>query len=129
MLANWSIFSEITHALQSVTENPLFILLINNVVILIAGICKETASALIILTPVFLLIVDQLGIHLIHFGIVIVMGLAIGMITPPVAINLYVASSITEKSLESLSRKILPMLLLLVSVLLLKTTYVPLLFY
>jgi len=84
----------------------------------------ETASALIILTPVFLPIVDQLGINLNHFGIVIVMGLAIGMITPPVAINLYVASSITGESLESLRRKIIPMLLLLVSVLFL-TTYIP----
>ena len=128
VLANWSIPSEIAHALLSVTDNPLFILLIINVVILIAGIFMETASALIILTPVFLPIVGQLGINLIHFGIVIVMGLAIGMITPPVAINLYVASSITGESLESLSKRILPMLFLLVSVLLL-TTYVPLLFY
>jgi C4-dicarboxylate transporter DctM subunit len=128
VLANWSIPSEIANALLSITDNPLCILFIINVVILVAGIFMETASALIILTPVFLPIVDQLGINLVHFGIVIVMGLAIGMITPPVAINLYVASSITGESLESLSRKILPMLLLLVSVLLM-TTYIPLLFY
>ena len=128
VLANWSIPSEIAHALLSITENPLLILFIINVVILIAGIFMETASALIILTPVFLPIIHQLGISPIHFGIVIVMGLAIGMITPPVAINLYVASSITGESLESLSRRILPMLLLLVSVLLM-TTYIPLLFY
>jgi C4-dicarboxylate transporter DctM subunit len=128
VLANWSIPSDIAHFLLSFTENPLLILLLINVVILIAGIFMETASALIILTPVFLPIVEQLGINLIHFGIVIVMGLAIGMITPPVAINLYVASSITGESLESLSKQILPMLLLLVSVLLM-TTFVPLLFY
>ena len=58
----------------------------------------------------------------------VVMGLAIGMITPPVAINLYVASSITGERLETLSRNILPMLLLLLSVLFM-TTYIPLLFY
>jgi C4-dicarboxylate transporter DctM subunit len=128
VLANWSIPSEIANAVLSITENPLLILLLINVVILVAGIFMETASALIILTPVFLPVVEHLGINLIHFGIVIVMGLAIGMITPPVAINLYVASSITGESLERLSRQIFPMLLLLISVLLL-TSYVPLLFY
>ncbi|WP_136809871.1 TRAP transporter large permease [Desulfosediminicola flagellatus] len=128
VLANWSIPSEIANAVLSITENPLLILLLINVVILIAGIFMETASALIILTPVFLPVVEQLGINLVHFGIVIVMGLAIGMITPPVAINLYVASSITGESLERLSKQILPMLLLLISVLLM-TTFVPLLFY
>lgn len=128
VLANWSIPSEIANAVLSISENPLLILLLINVVILIAGIFMETASALIILTPVFLPVVNELGIDLTHFGIVIVMGLAIGMITPPVAINLYVASSITGERLETLSRSILPMLLLLVSVLIL-TTYLPLLFY
>lgn len=128
VLANWSIPSEIANAVLSITDNPLLILLLINVVILVAGIFMETASALIILTPVFLPVIEHLGINLIHFGIVIVMGLAIGMITPPVAINLYVASSITGESLESLSRQILPMLLLLSSVLLM-TTYIPLLFY
>jgi len=128
VLANWSIPSDIAGAVLSLTENKLLILLLINIVILIAGIFMETASALIILTPVFLPVVEQLGINLVHFGIVVVVGLAIGMITPPVAINLYVASSITGEKLETLSRQILPMLLLLVSVLLL-TTYLPLLFY
>jgi len=128
VLANWSIPSQIANAVLSITDNPLLILLLIDIVILIAGIFMETASALIILTPVFLPVVEQLGINLVHFGIVIVMGLAIGMITPPVAINLYVASSITGESLECLSKQILPMLLLLVVILLL-TSYVPLLLY
>ncbi|MFV0436407.1 MAG: TRAP transporter large permease [Desulfopila sp.] len=128
VLANWSIPAEIAKSVLSITDNPLLVLLLIDIVILIAGIFMETASALIILTPVFLPVVGQLGINLIHFGIVMVMGLAIGMITPPVAINLYVASSITGESLERLSRQILPMLLLLILILLL-TSYVPLLFY
>lgn len=128
VLANWSIPSEIANAVLSISDNPMLILLLINVVILIAGIFMETASALIILTPVFLPVIEQLGISFIHFGVIIVMGLAIGMITPPVAINLYVASSITGEKLETLSRNIFPMLLLLLAVLLL-TTYVPLFFY
>lgn len=128
ILANWSIPTKIATALLSVTDNTFFILLLINVVVLIAGVFMETASALIILTPVFLPIVNQLGINLVHFGIVIVVGLAIGMITPPVAINLYVASSITDLSLETISRRVWPMLLLMIGVLLL-ITYIPLLFY
>lgn len=128
VLANWSIPDQIAAAVLSISDNPLLILLLINIVILIAGIFMETASALIILTPVFLPVIDQIGVSLVHFGVIVVMGLAIGMITPPVAINLYVASSITGESLETLSKNILPMLLLLLSVLLL-TTYIPLLFY
>ncbi len=128
ILANWSIPSKIASSLLNLTDSPLVIMLLINIVILIAGVFMETASALIILTPVFLPIVSQLGINLIHFGIIVVMGLAIGMVTPPVAINLYVASSITGKSIETISRRVLPMLLLLILVLML-VTYVPLLLY
>jgi C4-dicarboxylate transporter DctM subunit len=87
----------------------------------------ETASALIILTPVFLPLIERLGIDLIHFGIVMVMGLAIGMITPPVAINLYVASTITDLPIETITKAILPYLFGLIVVLLL-ILYLPLVF-
>lgn len=128
VLANWSIPSEIAGAVLSISDNHLLILLLIISVILIAGIFMETASALIILTPVFLPVVEMLGVNLIHFGIIMVMGLAIGMITPPVAINLYVASSITGERLETLSKNILPMLLLLLAILFM-TAYIPLFFY
>ena len=87
----------------------------------------ETASALIILTPVFLPLVNQLGIDLVHFGLIMVMGLAIGMITPPVAINLYVASTISEIPIEKISKAVIPLMVILVFVLLV-ITYVPLFF-
>jgi TRAP-type C4-dicarboxylate transport system permease large subunit len=82
-------------------------------VILLTGFFVETASALIILTPVFLPLVTSMGIDLIHFGLIIVVGLAIGMVTPPVAINLYVASSITGLPIERISKAILPYLAVL----------------
>jgi len=68
----------------------------------------------------------QLGIDPIHFGLIIVVGLAIGMITPPVAINLYVASSVTQLPLERITRAIVPYLLGLIGVLLL-IVYIPIL--
>jgi C4-dicarboxylate transporter DctM subunit len=94
------------------------------VMLLIAGMFMETASALIILTPIFLPTITGLGGNLIHFGLLLVVGLAIGMATPPVAIDIYVASAITGLTLEEISRPIVPMVAALIAVLLL-LTYVP----
>jgi C4-dicarboxylate transporter DctM subunit len=104
-------------------SRPLIYLMIL-VIILLAGMVMETASALIILTPIFLPTIQQLGGDLIHFGVIMAVGLAIGMATPPVAINIYVASAITGLSVEQISKPILPMVLVLVGVLLL-AAYIP----
>jgi C4-dicarboxylate transporter DctM subunit len=96
------------------------------VIILIAGIFMETSSAIIILSPVFLPLVKAMGISLVHFGIVFVVGIAIGMITPPVAINLFVASGITGLPIEKIAKSVVPYLLGLVVVFFL-ILYVPML--
>jgi C4-dicarboxylate transporter, DctM subunit len=92
---------------------------------LLAGVFMETASIIIILTPIFLGLMAQIGIDPIHFGIIMTIALAIGMSTPPVAINLYIASSISGYSIERISRKALPLILILIMVLLV-VTYLPL---
>ncbi|QFU01831.1 Sialic acid TRAP transporter permease protein SiaT [Halomonas sp. THAF5a] len=125
-LSSWQVPGAIAQAVLSLSTDPLVIMLLVVAVILLTGVFIETASALIILTPVLLPLVTQLGIDPIHFGLIIVMGLAIGMITPPVAINLYVASSVTQLPLERITRAIVPYLLSLVAVLLL-VVYVPIL--
>lgn len=125
ILANWSIPAAIANGVLALSSNKYIIMLLITIIILITGVFMETASALIILTPVFLPLVNQLGIDLIHFGLIMVMGLAIGMITPPVAINLYVASTITSLPIEKITKAILPYLLGLVIVLLL-ILYLPL---
>lgn len=127
VLANWQIPTLIARHILALSQNKYVILFFIDVIILIAGVFMETASALIILTPVFLPLVEQLGINLLHFGLIVVVGLAIGMITPPVAINLYVASTITGLSLEKISRAVAPFLLGLILVLL-ALTYIPLFF-
>ncbi|MFP4151292.1 MAG: TRAP transporter large permease [Alkalispirochaeta sp.] len=126
VLANWSIPTLVARWVLAMSENPYVIMFLITGVILVTGVFVETASALIILTPVFLPLVNTLGINLVHFGLIIVVGLAIGMITPPVAINLYVASSITGLSLEKITRAIIPYLIGLVVVLLF-VVYVPIL--
>lgn len=104
--------------------NRFLVYLMITIVVLIAGMFMETASALIILTPIFLPTVTQLGGNLIHFGVLIAIGLAIGMATPPVAIDIYVASAISGRTMEQISKPIIPMILVLIVILLL-VTYFP----
>ena len=81
ILANWNIPSIIAQGVLSLSSNPLVILFLITVIILVTGVFMETASALIILTPVFLPLINQIGVDLVHFGLVMVVGLSIGMIT------------------------------------------------
>ena len=127
VLAYYSIPTAIANAVLSLSSNKYIIMFLITLIILIAGVFMETASALIILTPVFLPLVKQLGVNLIHFGLITVVGLAIGMITPPVAINLYVASTITDLPIEKITKSIIPFMLGLLAVLFL-IVYVPFLF-
>ncbi|NPU84053.1 MAG: TRAP transporter large permease [Syntrophaceae bacterium] len=105
-------------------NSSLLIYLMINVIILIAGFFMETASALIILTPIFLPLIAAVGGDAIHFGVIMTIGLAIGMATPPMAINIFVASAISSRSLEQISRAIWPMVIILIAVLLI-CTYFP----
>ena len=127
VMANWQIPKIIAENILAVSNNKYILILLINIVIFIAGFFMETASALILLTPVFLPLVQQLGIDLIHFGVVMVLGLSIGMVTPPVAINLYVASTISGLSIEKISKAVIPMVIGLLLVLL-AVTYLPLFF-
>lgn len=115
-LANWKIPETISAAVLSISTNKYIILFLISLIILIAGVFMETSSAIIILTPVFLPLVRALGISTLHFGILFVVGIAIGMITPPVAINLFVASGITNLPLTRIAKAVIPYLLGLVVV-------------
>lgn len=127
VMANWQIPKIIAENILAISNNKYILFLLINLVVFIAGFFMETASALILLTPVFLPLIQQLGIDLIHFGVVMVLGLSIGMVTPPVAINLYVASTISGLSLEKISKAVIPMVIGLVTVLL-AVTYLPMFF-
>ncbi|MCC8126043.1 MAG: TRAP transporter large permease [Clostridiales bacterium] len=126
VLANWKIPEAVSGAVLSLSTNPYIIMLLISIIVLIAGIFMETSSAIIILTPVFLPLVKELGISLVHFGIVFVVGIAIGMITPPVAINLFVASGITGLPIEKIAKSVVPYLLGLIAIFFL-IVYVPML--
>ena len=109
--------------LQIAGGTPCMVYLMITIIILIAGMFMETASALVILTPIFLPAIIGIGGDITHFGLLLAVGLAIGMATPPVAINIYVASAITGLTMEQISKPIVPMVLILVAVLLVLTFF------
>ena len=108
----------ITQAITSLTENKWVVLLLLNLLLLVVGTFMEPLSAIIILTPILLPIAQAVGIDLVHFGVLITVNLAIGFLTPPIGMNLFVGSQIGDVSMESLSKGVLPFLAALLVVLL-----------
>ena len=106
--------AELTEAMLGLTTNWIIALLIINAVLLICGVFLETSAAIIILTPILVPIVSALEIDLVHFGIIMVVNLAIGFITPPVGINLFVAANIAGTKFESLLKAIVPFIIIMI---------------
>ena len=94
--------------INAFTTNPLIILLLINLLLLIVGCFMETLAAIIILAPILLPVAISAGVDPVHFGIIMVVNLAIGFITPPLGVNLFVTCGIGKLSLEYLSKSILP---------------------
>ncbi len=111
-------------AMFSLSSEPWVILLIVNAVILVLAMFIEGIAILIIAFPVLLPIMLQIGVDPVHFGVIIVLNIMIGLVTPPVGLCLYVVSSISNVSLSEITRELWPYLLALIAVLLL-ITYVP----
>ncbi|WP_067728909.1 TRAP transporter large permease [Oceanobacillus damuensis] len=124
ILALEQIPNQIATTIMGITENPIIFLLLINVLLLIVGTFMETIAAVIILTPILLPLATGLGIDPIHFGIIMIVNLSVGFITPPLGLNLFVASSISKLKIERLSIAIIPPFIILVITLLL-ITYIP----
>lgn len=114
----------IAGAITSVTSSKVVILLLINVFLLVVGALMDTVAAILIFAPVLYPIVTAAGMSPIQFGCLMTVNLAVGFITPPIGMNLYVASGLTGLSVVEISKKIVvPMLLMIVAVLL--VTYCP----
>lgn len=98
--------TEIAELILSLTDNAVLILLAINLLLLIVGTFMETLAAIVILTPILLPIATGLGISPIHFGIVMIVNLAIGFITPPLGANLFMAAQVGNVRIEELSKSI-----------------------
>jgi C4-dicarboxylate transporter DctM subunit len=123
-LTDEQIPQHITQIIMDAEVGPLTFLLIVNILLLIMGQFMEPSSVIMITVPLLLPIAIALGIDPIHFGVIMVVNMEIGMITPPVGLNLFVASSITGLSLKQVVVASLPMTLVLLFGLLL-VTYLP----
>ena len=104
--------------------NWIILLLVINAFLLLVGMVMDTTPAILILTPILLPITTAIGLHPIHFGVMMVVNLAIGFVTPPIGVNLFVASSLTKIPVIDIAKKAWGMIVLFLFALLL-ITFVP----
>ena len=115
----------ISSALQNATGgNVIVFFIIVNIILLIAGCFLDSTSALYIFTPLFVPVAQALGVNLIHLGVVMIVNLAIGLFTPPVGVNLYVACGVGNVNLKQISKAVVSLIIAALIVLLL-VTYIP----
>ncbi len=114
----------IVESLLRVVSEPFVLLLIINLILLIAGTFMETSAILIIMVPLLLPVINQIGMNLVHFGIVITVNTAIGLLTPPFGVCLFTTARIGETTIQTLSRKVVPFIIALIFSLMI-ITYVP----
>lgn len=115
LIANW---------LLNLSENPHIILLLIIVLFLIVGLFMEIAVAIIMLTPILFPIIISLGVDPLHFGIVMLFALTIGMVTPPLGLSLFVMTAVANTSIGGIMKRIYPQIIIAVIVLLI-ITYIP----
>ena len=110
--------------IMSLSENPLILLFLINLLLFLVGMFLDAGPAIIILAPILGPIFIDLGIHPVHFAIIMSVNLTVGLATPPMGLVLFVASSVSGESMESISKAILPFLAIEVVVIFM-ITYIP----
>jgi C4-dicarboxylate transporter DctM subunit len=126
LLAAEEIPQKVSQAVLALTTNKWILLLLLNVLLLVVGTFMETTASLIILTPVLLPLMKQIGVDPLHFGVIMVLNLVIGLTTPPVGVCLFIACSISKVTIEKISKAIFPFILASIAVLLICTYWVDL---
>lgn len=116
----------IASSILAISDNPYVFLLIVNIALLVIGLFMETFAAILILAPVLAPVAVSLGIDPVHFGLIVIVNLAVGMVTPPVGVNLFLVCGIAKVSMEKLMRP-LSVFLGVLFINLLLITYGPLL--
>ena len=114
----------LTNAILGVTTNKFIVLLLINIILIMLGMIMDMGSILIIATPIFLPLAQSVGIHPVHFGIIMIFNLAIGLMTPPVGGALMVGSVVAKMKYEELVKSLVPWLIIMF-ITLLAITYIP----
>lgn len=124
IVASENIPGAVAEALKSQDMSPVVFLLLINLLILVLGCLLDATTLLLVIIPLFIPACRELGIDLVHFGVVVVVNTMIGLITPPYGILLFVINAVTGISLQSIIREILPFLAVLLFALML-ITFIP----
>lgn len=124
IIANMGLGGVLVKMFQSISTNKWIILAIINVFFLFWGCFLDPVTAMLIIVPILIPLVQQLGIDLVHFGLIVVLNLMIGLVTPPVGILLYLSSSMANVKLGLMLKELVPFLLALFLVLAM-STYIP----
>ena len=114
----------IGHWLEAVLQSPALFLLGVNVALFFIGMFIETSAAIIVLAPILAPVAQHFGVDPVHFGLIMVVNLALGMVTPPFGVNLFAACTVARISLDRIVGSLLPFVLLILGCLLL-ITYFP----
>lgn len=124
VMAYSGIPAAISEALLSFTSNKVVILILMNVILLVIGTFMDITPAILIFTPIFLPIAQSFGMSAVQFGVVMIFNMCIGTMTPPVGSVLFISCGISKVSIESVIKKLLPYLAVLIGLLML-VTFVP----
>ncbi len=114
----------VSSGLLGLSDNPFVILMLINLILLVVGVFMDMTPAVLIFTPIFLPIVSSMGIDPVHFGIIIVLNLSVGLCTPPVGSVLFIGCSVANVKIDRVIKPLLPMFLAMIVCLLL-VTYLP----
>jgi len=127
ILATEQVPAMIASAVLGLTDNTILILLLINILLLLSGTFMEMTASTFIYTPILMPIIHQLGIHPVHFGVIMVLNMAIGFITPPTGIHIFVACGLDKRvTFNGVLREVFPMFVVLIVLLMLVTYIEPL---
>lgn len=124
-LMHQKIPDQVITGITTLTSDPVILMLIIIAILLILGCFIEGIAVILITTPIFLPIINSIGMDLVQFGVIMILASMIGLLTPPVGMSLYAVSSITDVDLVSLSKEVIPYVIGILIVLLLVTFWSP----
>jgi len=129
VLCTYQVPAAISGAVLSISSNPYVVILLINIILLGVGCVMDPGAAIIMLAPALAPLAWQVGIHPLQFGMIMIVNLCLGLITPPVGLCLFISANIAKTSLEKVARAVLPMFLLDLSVLFLVSYCQPFVMY
>jgi len=124
LIASQGLPTRIASTILDFSQNPIWVLFLINILLLITGCFLDGASAVIILAPLLYSMVTKLGVDPVHFGVIMIVNMEVGMMTPPVGLNLFVGSGISKLPLMEVAKAVIPTLLIMIGGLFF-LTYVP----